>query len=89
MNNPNISVNCNRAAPRAIPHMETIKKTAKLFGLAEHFVRQLVLSGEVVAVKAGCKYLVNCDKLIEYLNGENISQTGVDNDIHPIPVNYR
>lgn len=51
-----------------IPHMETIKKTAKLFGLAEYFVRQKVLSGEIVAVKAGCKYLVNVDKFAEYLN---------------------
>ena len=39
-----------------------------MFGLAEHFVRQLVLKGEIVAVKAGCKYLVNVDKLAEYLN---------------------
>lgn len=51
-----------------IPHMETIKTTAKMFGLAEHFVRQLVISGKVVAVKAGCKYLVNVDRLAEYLN---------------------
>ncbi len=51
-----------------IPHMETIKVTAKMFGLAEHFVRQLVINGKIVAVKAGCKYLVNVDKLAEYLN---------------------
>lgn len=51
-----------------IPHMETIKGTAKMFGLAEHFIRRLVISGEIVAVKAGCKYLVNVDKFAEYLN---------------------
>lgn len=51
-----------------IPRMETIKATAKLTGLPEHFIRQKVISGEIVSVKAGCKYLVNVDKLIEYLN---------------------
>lgn len=51
-----------------IPQMETIKKTAKMFGLAEHFVRQKATSGEIVAVKAGCKYLINVDRFAEYLN---------------------
>lgn len=94
MSNPNIAVSCKGTAPGAIPHMETIKKTAKLFGLAEHFVRQLVISGEIVAVKAGCKYLVNVDKLADYLNTSRVTaQTGAAeeavNGITPIPVKYR
>lgn len=72
-----------------IPHMETIKNTAKLFGLAEHFIRQKVLSGEIVAVKAGSKYLVNVDKLAEYLNthteGADKQDTRTGNGILPIP----
>lgn len=73
-----------------IPHMETIKNTAKLFGLAEYFVRQKVLSGEIVAVKAGCKYLVNVDKFAEYLNThtEGAEQEQRENSacgIRPIP----
>ncbi len=51
-----------------IPHMETIKNTAKLFGLSEYFIRQKVLSGEIVSVKTGNKYLVNIDKFADYLN---------------------
>lgn len=51
-----------------IPQMETIKKTAQLFGLPEYFVRQKAISGEIVAVKAGCKYLINVDRFAEYLN---------------------
>lgn len=51
-----------------IPRMETIKNTAKLTGLPEHFIRQKAISGEIVAVKAGNKYLINVDKLIDYLN---------------------
>lgn len=75
-----------------IPHMETIKNTAKLFGLAEHFVRQLVIKGEIVAVKAGCKYLVNVDKLAEYLNTNTIgAEQEAPEEIHgikPIPVKF-
>lgn len=99
MKDPIISVNCKEktAVPtiKTIPHMETIKTTAKLFGLAEHFVRQLVVSGEIVAVKAGCKYLVNIDKFIEYLNTSKVTgQPGAEEKaVHSIasavPVNFR
>lgn len=51
-----------------IPHMETIKNTAKLFGLSEYFIRQKVLCGEIVSVKTGNKYLVNIDRFADYLN---------------------
>ena len=51
-----------------VPRMRTIREAARATGLAEHHVRQLVLSGEIVAVKAGKKYLVNLDRFIEYLN---------------------
>ena len=93
MKNPIIAVNCKRTETpvKFIPHMATIKETAKLFGLAEHFVRQLVIKGEVVAVKAGCKYLVNVDRLAEYLNTNTLreEQAGAEEDIYPIPANYR
>ena len=93
MKNPIIAVNCKRAETpvKFIPHMATIKETAKLFGLAEHFVRQLVIKGEVVAVKAGCKYLVNVDRLAEYLNTNTLreEQAGAKEDIYPIPASYR
>ena len=74
-----------------IPRMETVKTTAKMFGLAEHFVRQLVLSGKIVAVKAGRKYLVNIDKFAEYLNSAKVADTAAedsenDNGINLIPV---
>ena len=51
-----------------IPRMETIKKTAEIFGLPVHFVRQKVNSGEVVAVRAGRRFLVNVDRFADYLN---------------------
>lgn len=55
-----------------IPRMETIKKTAELFRLPVHFVRCKVSSGEVVAVRAGRRFLVNVDKFAEYLNSSTI-----------------
>lgn len=51
-----------------IPQMETIRRTAEIFGLPVHFVRQKVSTGEVVAVRAGRKFLVNMDRFAEYLN---------------------
>lgn len=75
-----------------VPHMETIKNTAKLFGLPEFFIRQKAIKGEIVAVKAGCKYLINVDKLAEYLNThtENINRSDDTKTeygrIQPIPV---
>lgn len=73
-----------------IPHMETIKATAKLLNIPENFVRQKVLSGEVVAVMAGRKYLVNVDKFIEYLNTHTVEDKHIEAvpvcGIKPIPV---
>ena len=56
-----------------VPHMENIKKTAEIFGLPEHFVRSKVASGEVVAVRAGKRFLVNVEKFAEYLNSSTIT----------------
>lgn len=50
------------------PHMETIKETAKLFGLSEYFIRKKAKAGEIVAVRISGRILINCDKLTEYLN---------------------
>ncbi len=68
-----------------IPRMRTIKETAELFGLPVNFVRQKVLSGEVVAVRAGRRFLVNIDKLAEYLDSNTIPQEKADSGkIQPI-----
>lgn len=75
-----------------IPRMETIKKTAELFGLPVHFVRSKVSSGEVVAVRAGKRFLVNVDKFAEYLNSSTVQPSGAPEQtkaaarITPIPL---
>ena len=57
-----------------IPHMETIKRTAEIFGCK-------VASGEVVAVRAGRKFLVNVDRFAEYLNTSTVQpESGADLD---------
>ena len=50
------------------PTMLTIKETAKRTGLAEFYIRQLCLQNKIVYRKSGTKYLINFEKLIEYLN---------------------
>lgn len=93
MSNPAFAVDCKEISiSQTVPRMETIKNTAKLFGLPEYLVRQKVLSGEVVAISSGRRYLVNVDRFAEYLNTNKLpapdeqdkpaEQTG----IRPIPV---
>ena len=72
-----------------IPRMVTRKATGKLFGLPEHVIRQKVISGEIVSVKAGCKYLVNVDRFAEYLNSSTVSPQNAQKaecGIVPVPV---
>ena len=94
MNGAAFAVDCKPeiTVSRAVPRMETIKNTAKLFGLPEHLVRQKVLSGEIVAISAGRRYLVNVDKFADYLNSNKLAAPDERNKsveqsgIYPIPV---
>ena len=72
----------------SIPTMKTIDDTAALLGLPKHWVRQKVLNGEIVAVKSGKRYLVNVDKLIEYLNSNTLTPAEPVScgGIKPVPV---
>ncbi|MBS7397442.1 MAG: helix-turn-helix domain-containing protein [Ruminiclostridium sp.] len=68
-----------------IPRMRTIKETAELFDLPVHFVRQKVNDGEIVAVRAGRRFLVNIDRFAEYLDSNTIPQESkADSGIQPI-----
>ncbi len=58
----------------SIPTMLTIKETAKLFKLSEHFLRKGVNDGKIVAIRSGRKVLINAEKLTEYLNSNKISE---------------
>ena len=56
-----------------LPRMRTIRAAAAETGLAEYFVRRLVKQGKVKYVRAGRKFLVNLDSLIQFLSeGEEV-----------------
>lgn len=75
MNNAAFAVDSNNNISMTIhkPTMATIENTAKMFGFSNYMIRQKVLSGEIVAVKCGSRYLVNIDKFVEYLNSNRIN----------------
>ena len=63
-----------------VPTMKSICECSQIAGLAKYHVRQLVLQDKIKYVKAGRKYLVNLESLIEYLNnGETHVKTKSEN----------
>lgn len=59
-----------------VPCMITINEAAQIVKLAKYHIRQLVLQDKVKYVKAGRKYLLNLDSLINYLqNGDKKERT--------------
>ena len=72
----------NKQNTSALPKMLTIRETAQVTGLHEYFVRQLVKQNRVTYVKAGCKTLINLDRLVEFLNeGEGAAYDSSRKDI--------
>lgn len=82
---PNIKLNTKA------PIMIGVKETAEAFGIAQHYVRQLALSGAVKAVRVGKgkgKILINYQSVCDFFNSSYITKsekadTGI---IKPIPV---
>ena len=61
----------------AIPRMRTPHGAAEFLreqdpgcAITEHYIRRLIKTGQLPSVRAGVKYLVNVDLLIDYLKGE-------------------
>ena len=53
-----------------IPKMLGLRQASEATGMSYDFLRKLCLQGKIIHVKAGCKYLINMEKLADYLNGE-------------------
>jgi len=52
-----------------IPTMLGVKETAEKFGIAQHYARQLALSGKVKAVRVGRgKILINAQSVVDFFN---------------------
>lgn len=55
--------------------MVTIRTAADAVGVSYNFVRNLIREGKIPCVMTGNKFLVNLDKLTEYLNnGDDYSK---------------
>ena len=55
--------------PQGLPRMKTIKEMVALTGLSYTMLRNLCLENKIVHIRAGKKYLINCDRFADYLNG--------------------
>lgn len=81
MENNKISVNT--------PLMLGVKETAEHFGIAQHYARQLALSGKVKAVRVGRnKILINAQSVADFFDSSyiNSSEPAPGAGIKPIPV---
>ncbi len=55
-----------------IPKMLTIEKASEASGLTKYRLRELCKQKKIVCILCGNKYLINLDRLIDYLNrGDN------------------
>lgn len=70
------------------PIMLSVKETAKTFGIAQHYARQLALSGAVKAVRVGRgKILINYQSVCDYFDNTYITvQQTAPGSIQPIPL---
>ena len=57
-----------RSKEMDIPKMVGLSEASRQTGLSYDFIRKLCLQNKIVYVRAGVKYLVNLEKLVEYLN---------------------
>lgn len=69
----------NHENDMVLPIMLTVKQTADAFGIAQHYARQLALSGQVRAVRAGRKILINQRSVVDYFNNSSLDATFYDN----------
>lgn len=53
-----------------IPTMLTINETAERTGISYEALRKGCINGTIVHIKSGNRYLINLEKLIQKLNGE-------------------
>lgn len=53
---------------KQIPTMGTIEKASSVTGITKYRLRELCKSKKIVCIKCGNKYLINIDRLIDYLN---------------------
>ncbi len=58
------------------PTMLTLRQAAEATGLSYDYLRKLCLQKKIIFVRAGNKYLVNAEKLQEYLDSGEAVKSG-------------
>ena len=53
---------------KQIPTMLTIEKASALTGITKYRLRELCKGKKIVCILCGNKYLINLDRLIDFLN---------------------
>ena len=53
-----------------VPKMVTVNELAKLVNISTYAIRKLVRANKITYFKSGSKVLINLDKFIDFLNGE-------------------
>ncbi len=48
--------------------MVTLKDASSRTGVSYDWLRKMCINGKIVHIRAGNKYLINWDKLVDYLN---------------------
>ncbi|WP_243871884.1 excisionase family DNA-binding protein [Faecalicatena fissicatena] len=51
-----------------IPTMVSIKEASRQTGISYEFIRQLIRERKIIYVRAGVKFLVNMESLVDYLS---------------------
>lgn len=71
----------NQVSEYLIPTMLPIREAAQQTGLSYDYIRKLCLRRKIVYIRCGAKYLVNFNKLLDYLNtGDAAEQEGTDHE---------
>ena len=56
-----------------VPRMRPIKEVSAETGISYDAIRKMCLRKEIPHIRCGKKILVNLDRFIDYLNGEQVS----------------
>ena len=67
------------AAAEGTVEMVTLKEASSRTGISYDRLRKMCINGQIVYIKAGCKFLINWDKLVDYLNA---GETGNNDGMH-------
>ena len=54
-----------------VPTMVTIKEASKKTRLTYNAIRKMCINNEIIFIRVGSKFMINLDRLIEKLNGND------------------